>query len=139
MLPTETGQGHGHEGLSALPSGAVADCSKSASGSPLRGPAQVIRDHFDGDEALYFAFRASCLKQFADDIDRGNAAVHAADLDALRRLAHDLRSVLLTLDETVAAECATQLECRLLAGDCGGGLGLWGALRSELLAIGAPR
>ena len=72
--------------------------------------AQAIATHFAGDEFLFKAYRASCLQQFPADIRQGDAACTAQDWPALRRLAHSLATVLLTLGHPSQSVRARQLE-----------------------------
>ena len=72
--------------------------------------AQAIATHFAGDEFLFKAYRASCLQQFPADIRQGDAACTAQDWPALRRLAHSLATVLLTLGHPAQSVRARQLE-----------------------------
>ena len=70
----------------------------------------TVERHFAGDRALFLAYRASCVAQFANDLRQGDDAFARADAPALRRLAHSLKSVLLTLGQPEASERARQLE-----------------------------
>lgn len=72
--------------------------------------ADAVADYFAGDQALYDQFRQGCLQQFRLDRRSGDAAVQAADWAALRRLAHSLKSVLLTLGHAPESALARQLE-----------------------------
>lgn len=72
--------------------------------------AQAIATHFAGDEFLFKAYRASCLQQFPADVRQGDAACTAQDWPALRRLAHSLATVLLTLGHPAQSVRARQLE-----------------------------
>ena len=68
-------------------------------GSTLR----VIRRLFD-------AFFATCIVQLPIDLAQGDAACLAADWPALRRTAHNLKSVLLMLGYPQLSEDAFQCE-----------------------------
>ena len=57
----------------------------------------AVDTYFDGDRAFYDQFRHSCVQQFAEDIAQGDAACATQDAPVLRRTAHSLKSVLLTL------------------------------------------
>ncbi|MDP3230881.1 MAG: response regulator [Acidovorax sp.] len=72
--------------------------------------AQAIATHFAGDAFLFKAYRDSCLHQFHADVKLGDAACAAQDWPALRRLAHSLATVLLTLGHPSASVRAQQLE-----------------------------
>ena len=69
----------------------------------------TVERHFAGDRALFLAYRASCVAQFTNDLRQGDDACARADAPALRRLAHSLKSVLLTLGQPEASERARQL------------------------------
>lgn len=100
-------------------------------------PAAVdpLQQHFAGNAALYQAFRASCLQQFAHDIEAGEAACQARDGQALRRLAHSLKSVLLTLGHAAESMDAAALELAADAADWPQALPLWQSLRHSLTAL----
>lgn len=72
--------------------------------------AQAIATHFAGDAFLFKAYKDSCLHQFHADVRLGDAACAAQDWPALRRLAHSLATVLLTLGHPSASVRAQQLE-----------------------------
>lgn len=57
----------------------------------------AVAVYFDGDAEFYRVFLASAVQQFPADLREGNAAVQAGDVQALRRAAHTLKGVLLTL------------------------------------------
>lgn len=58
---------------------------------------EAVAVYFDGDAEFYRIFLASALQQFPVDLREGDAAVQAGDVQALRRAAHTLKGVLLTL------------------------------------------
>lgn len=92
----------------------------------------AMAQHFGGDEALFLAYRASCLAQFANDQRAGDAAVASADAAALRRLAHSLKSVLATLGQAEASAVARQLEDCAAHADWAAAVPLWHTLRAHL-------
>ncbi|WP_158275003.1 response regulator [Acidovorax sp. HMWF029] len=97
--------------------------------------AEAIATHFAGDELLFKAYRASCLQQFPADIRQGDAACAAQDLPALRRLAHSLATVLLTLGYPKQSMWARQLEnaaAQLAVDQC---LDHWSKLRAFLTQL----
>lgn len=71
---------------------------------------QAVVDYFDGDTEFYRVFRASAVQQFPLDLQEGDAAVQAGDAQALRRAAHTLKGVLLTLGHAELSACAKQVE-----------------------------
>jgi len=95
----------------------------------------LVASHFGGNGALYEAFRASCLPQFLIDVQTGDMACQQGDAQALGRLAHSLKSVLLTLGQPQAAEQAGALEARSEQADWTAALPLWQALRQQLQAM----
>lgn len=118
------------EGLAA----AAAD-SPAAAAAAAPAAVDALQQHFAGNAALYQAFRASCLQQFAQDIEAGEAACRARDGQALRRLAHSLKSVLLTLGHTAESMDAAALELAADAADWPHALPLWQSLRQGLTAM----
>ena len=97
--------------------------------------AQAIATHFAGDDFLFKAYRASCLQQFPTDVRQGDAASAARDWPALRRLAHSLATVLLTLGHPAQSVRARQLEnaaAQSAAEACGEH---WRLLRAFLLQL----
>jgi DNA-binding response OmpR family regulator len=73
-------------------------------------PASVIERFFAGDAALYRAYRTSCRLQFVADLRQGELARAGGDLPGLRRLAHSLKTVLLTLGHDDGARQAASVE-----------------------------
>lgn len=114
------------------PAGAAAPPAAAGAG-PL-GAAQeaAITRHFAGDRALFLAYRASCVAQFAADVRAVDDALARGDAPALRRLAHSLKSVLATLGDADAGTLARTLEDTAARGDLAGGTPLWQSLRDHL-------
>lgn len=105
--------------------------------TPQASPAEdalhaAVATYFGGDRALFDAYRSSCLAQFADDVVQGDTAVRGRDAQGLRRVAHSLKSVLLTLGDAEASELARGTEGAAAAGDAGAAAALWGRLRERL-------
>ena len=104
----------------ALTAGRVGAAETRPAEPPMSKPAatndlsaaeeDAIATHFAGDATLFKAYRASCHAQFRNDVLAGDAAVAAADWPALRRLAHSLKTVLLTLGRPHESSLARQLE-----------------------------
>ena len=69
-----------------------------------------VTEFFAGNHALYRTYRAACLAQFAQDVRAGDSAVQAGDVQALQRVAHNLKSVLTMLGEASAAQSARSTE-----------------------------
>lgn len=99
--------------------------------------AHAVATHFGGDTGLFEAYRATCLVQFGDDVQRGDQAMSLQDVLALRRLGHSLKSVLQSLGEIRLAAEARALETAALAGDGPRLQQAWGRLRAGLQALAA--
>jgi CheY-like chemotaxis protein/HPt (histidine-containing phosphotransfer) domain-containing protein len=121
-----------------------------AAGSPPDGPSadeaeQAIAVAFGGDRALYTAFLDACRAQWPQDVACGDRALASADAAVLRRLAHSVKSVLLTLGLPQDAACARRLEDaaeQALPGDARAAARLaplWQRLRGRLLSLSRPR
>ena len=95
----------------------------------------VAAAYFNGDAVLSESYRRTCLQQFPIDVRRGDAAVAQTDLAALRRLAHDLKSVLQILGHDTLAQQARALEDASAAGDAPVSLQLWVPVRTGLQAL----
>lgn len=99
---------------------------------------EAIDTYFGGDSALFHAFRRSCLVQFSRDMADGDTALASQDSPALRRVAHSLKSVLLTLGHPALSELARQAEH-----DAAGGrpeaAQSWHELRAGLARLASTR
>lgn len=102
------------EGLSGTAAPAASD---AAAREPPVGEADAIRTHFAGNAALFHAFKAGCAAQFRDDLHELQAALLARDGGSLRRLGHNLKSVLHSLGFALAAGDARRLETAAAASD----------------------
>lgn len=99
----------------AIPSGPVAPVSVAApiaQAHSLRPEkeADAITAHFGGDAELFDEYREACLGQFLHDIATGDLAVATSDWAALTRLAHSLKTVLMTLGDPEGSAVAAELE-----------------------------
>ncbi len=125
----------------ALAEGATTPAPKPAlestadADTPQARQAAAIAEHFGGNAPLYHAFRASCLQQFRADMAEGEQALAGSDAPALRRLAHSLKSVLLSLGHDEAAALAKALEQAGEAADEAAMRTLWPQLRTALGAL----
>lgn len=113
-------------------------CAVEASGrqqeaAPEPSDSDAIAAYFGGDTALFQAYRAKCLVQFASDLAVGDAALRTADLPALQRLAHSLSTVFCTLGWTHDGRTAKALEGLAAAGDVQASAIAWSSLRVRLL------
>lgn len=95
----------------------------------------AIAQHFAGDLELYRAFRQSCLEQFRIDVATADAAAAHADVPTLRRVAHNLKTVLGSLGHIAMSRLAAQMEDAAAADDGPGASLQWRALRTALLCL----
>lgn len=109
---------------------------QGAPGAPLTpAESEAVATHFGGDERLFRAYRASCHTQFAADVKQGDAAHAAGDWQALRRLAHSLGTVLLTLGHPGHSAVARALEDAASHPDIPACQQGWARLRGFLTAL----
>ncbi len=98
--------------------------------------ATAIACHFGGDEALFRAYRAGCLRQFPCDLEDGARAWAAADAPALCRLGHNLKGVLRSLGHGREGDTAQALETAAANADWPALPPLWDALQRALRGLG---
>ena len=127
--------------LAAQPAGSPAPASVQAADADVPadmqadgGPA-AVSSYFGGDAALFHSYRASCLAQLPDDVALGENLLAARDAAALRRLAHNLKSVLRLLGHEQASGLAQTLEQACLASDWAGATDAWRQLGAALLGM----
>lgn len=96
---------------------------------------RAIDAHFAGDSGLFLAYRASCRTQFAHDRLAGDHALAVQDAPSLRRLAHSLATVLLTLGLQEAGTVARALEDAAERGDLAAMADGWARLRPSLAVL----
>jgi DNA-binding response OmpR family regulator len=94
----------------------------------------AIDEFFAGDARLFRSYRDSCRQQFDADLRAGDAAVEAGDLQALRRLAHSLKTVLRMLGHPDLSARAAELEDTAAASRPEAAT-QWSALREGLQAL----
>ena len=81
------------------------------SGSDNAHPNQGVVDrYFGGDCALFDSYLMACRQQFSVDVQDGESACCTGDWARLRRTAHNLRSVLVTLGEPGLSAQAARCE-----------------------------
>ena len=100
-------------------------------------PAGVIETYFGGNERIYLGYREACEQQFPADVAEGDRAVAAQDAQAMRRLAHSLKSVLQALGHAQATDVARAIDIACVKNDWPGVLRQWPVLRVTLLGLGA--
>ncbi len=95
-------------------------CPSSPPDSHTAAPTDPVHAFFNGNQALFAAYRATCLQQFASDLLAGDQAAHQSDYAALRHLGHSLKSVLSILGHPLPAQLARISggagRCRLTGG-----------------------
>lgn len=127
--------------LAAQPAGSPAPASVQAAEAdvpadmPADGGPAAVSSYFGGDAALFHSYRASCLAQLPDDVALGENLLAARDAAALRRLAHNLKSVLRLLGHEQASGLAQTLEQACLASDWAGATDAWRQLGAALLGM----
>lgn len=99
---------------------------------------EALVTYFGGDRRLFEAYMASCLAQFPHDVEAGDQAIRREDLQALRLLAHSLKTVLRTLGAP-AADIALSLESACHAGLMDQAMRQWSVLRGQLRAEEPPQ
>ncbi len=95
-------------------------------------PADVVQAYFGGNARLYNAYRAACEAQFVHDLAEGERAFAASDRVAMCRLAHNLKTVLLSLGHASGAHSAKAIDAGCQAGDWSAVQTHWPALRAAL-------
>ena len=104
--------------------------------SPAMMRAAAIAAHFAGHAGLYDEFRAASVAQFDADIAEADAACLRPDVAALRRQAHNLKTVLLLLGAEDASAQARALESAAAgATTMTALLPLWQTLRSVVRSL----
>jgi DNA-binding response OmpR family regulator len=90
-------------------------------------------EFFGGNRALYDAYRAASLAQFPHDLDDADLAARTGDAQTLRRVAHNVKSVLTMLGDISAAQQARVVEEAAARGDDSETLyAAWRLLRSQM-------
>ncbi len=129
------------DGLAPAAAGALANASVPTPVGPaaLSGAQEdAIQHYFGGQRALFLAYLEACHTQFPRDAEMADQAVRSGDAAALQRVAHSLKSVLLTLGHATISERARALEHRCAAGLDPQAVAMWQALRTELLGLPSP-
>lgn len=98
----------------------------------------AVSTYFGGDRALYQNFLVHCRQQWQHDVELGDLALQQGDLQALRRLAHSLKSVLTTLGLAADGVLAQSLEHAAGEGRAEAAGALWPRLRAHLLLHATP-
>ncbi len=107
----------------------------SGAGQPPVDEAGCVAEYFGGDRRLYENYKAMCRSQFPLDLQAGDAACRAGDAQALKHLAHSLKSVLRCLGHARLAEAARAIEQATACADMAGASAGWADFRGELAAL----
>lgn len=127
-----------------VPLGQLVQCVEHALSGPLSSSppdshtaaaTDPVHAFFNGNQALFAAYRATCLQQFPRDLMAGDQAAHQGDCTALRHLGHSLKSVLSMLGHPLPAQLARTLEEQAGAGSPETTLHIWQGLRGHLEAL----
>jgi HPt (histidine-containing phosphotransfer) domain-containing protein len=133
--------------ISASPVAGPGTAADSAHGGPIdtvdadgetapdADQAQAIEDYFEGDAELFATYREACLAQFPADVLEGETASHGGDMPVLRRVAHSLKTVLLTLGYPAWSDLARSIEAQAEAGDAGAAREAWARLVAHLQSL----
>lgn len=119
------------EALASLETAAVSRACEPAADAPGVDP---VTEFFGGNAGLFEAYRRTCLVQFAQDLREGDLAARTGDAQALRRVSHNLKSVLAMLGQPEAAQLARLSEDSAAQSSFGAALADWQRLRQELWA-----
>jgi len=100
---------------------------------------RAIDDHFGGQAALFDEFLASCLAQLPADIEAGDQACTTQDAGALRRVAHNLKSVLQLIGSIEGHAMARRLEHAAAEGQALPAMAAdWTGLRAHVESLCRP-
>lgn len=92
-----------------------------------------VVEFFGGHRALYDAYRVASLAQFPHDLDDADLAARTGDVQTLRRVAHNVKSVLTMLGDIAAAQQALIVEEAAARGeDLETLYAAWWQLRSQM-------
>jgi len=94
----------------------------------------AVSEYFDGDHDFYRVFRASAVVQFPADLRAGDQAEAAGDAQALRRAAHTLKGVLLTLGYAELSAFAKTVEQGAQQQPWDEAVAGWRELRARMIA-----
>ncbi len=127
-----------------VPLGQLVQCVEQALAGPLSGnpsgshtaaATDPVHAFFNGNQALFVAYRQTCLQQFTRDLMAGDAATRQGDCTALHHLGHSLKSVLFMLGHPLPAQLARTLEEQANTGSPEAAMLTWQDLRGHLEAL----
>lgn len=85
-----------------------------------------------GDCDFFVTYRQSCIEAFRADLQTGDRAVAQADPVTLRRVAHSVKGVLVSIGQPGLAKLAAGAEALAAAGDLSGSCEAWRGLRQAM-------
>ncbi len=100
--------------------------------TPEENRAEAMRLYFEGSPEIFEPYRKACLAQFPTDLEEGEKASQTGDLQALRRVSHSLKSVLLTLGYPGLSDIAKECESLSDGGKLDVARQHWGILATQL-------
>jgi CheY-like chemotaxis protein len=121
--------------LMACVSEALATPMQAAPPAAAVGLSDPVDEFFGGNRPLYEAYRVDCLARFPVDLGEGDLAARSGDAQALRRVAHNLKSVLTLLGEAAAAQQARSTEALAASGTVEPMREGWRQLRGRVQAL----
>ncbi len=124
------------QALAASAAAVPAAPEPAAPAAPAADPAAITR-YFAGQTALYAAYRAACIAEFASDLQTGEQALAARDGAGLQRLSHNLKSVLRMLGHEAQAVQAQSLETAAAQVDWAAAAAAWPKLAAVCRALRA--
>ena len=95
---------------------------------------EAVATYFEGDTEFYQVFRASAVAQFPVDLQQGDAADAASDAQGLRRAAHTLKGVLLTLGYAELSAFAKSVELSAEQSPWADAVAGWRELRARMVS-----
>ena len=94
----------------------------------------AISAYFDNDAAIFSSFEQAVMAELGNDLRRAATACSDHDFNALHRVVHTLKSVLLTLGLPALSAQAAAIEAEAVARRAAT-WALWPALRDALVAL----
>lgn len=118
----------------------VTDALASVAAAPPSSPCATatatsdpVAEFFGGNRTLFAAYLQACHAQFPKDLAEGDLAAQHGNVQALRRVAHNLKSVLTMLGAAEAAQWARRTEESAAQGDLEPMRQSWLQLRQQVL------
>ncbi|MBT9511131.1 MAG: response regulator [Acidovorax sp.] len=119
----------------------IACVSDALDGLAAKAPAAVmpqsdpVAEFFVGNRQFYDTYRVACMAQFPKDLLDGDRAAGDGDAQSLRRVAHNLKSILILLGHTQVSYEARSAEQAAAQGEWPSALEHWQRLRAQVQAL----